>query len=88
MLEGHDDGWQDAGTRRQAFYSDLRPGAYRFRVIASNNDGIWTQQALELHIRILPPFWRTPLAFALYALLITGALLGAGALTETRRLIG
>ena len=33
--------WQDVGTRRQAFYSDLPPGDYRFRVIASNNDGVW-----------------------------------------------
>ena len=39
-LEGRDQTWQEPGTRRQAFYNDLRPGTYRFRVIASNNDGL------------------------------------------------
>src|SRR5208282_1072864 len=38
-LEGQDRDWQDAGNRRQAFYNDLPPGNYRFRVVASNNSG-------------------------------------------------
>ena len=42
-LEGHDRDWQDVGTRRQAFYNDLDPGNYRFRVIASNNSGMWNE---------------------------------------------
>ncbi len=45
MLEGHDRGWQEPGTRRQAFYTDLRPGNYRFRVIACNDDGVWNKVA-------------------------------------------
>jgi uncharacterized membrane protein YphA (DoxX/SURF4 family) len=40
-LEGLDQNWVDAGTQRQASYTNLRPGAYRFRVIACNNDGVW-----------------------------------------------
>jgi hypothetical protein len=40
-LEGYDREWQDPQTRRQAFYSNLRPGNYRFHVIASNNSGVW-----------------------------------------------
>src|SRR5262249_39103668 len=40
-LEGRDPDWQDVGNRRQAFYDDLSPGSYRFRVIASNNSGVW-----------------------------------------------
>ena len=39
-LEDRDKTWEDAGARRQAFYNDLPPGRYRFRVIASNNDGV------------------------------------------------
>ncbi len=39
-LEGRDADWQDGGTRRQAFYTDLRPRKYRFHVIACNNDGV------------------------------------------------
>src|SRR5437868_14308345 len=43
QLEGRAEDWVDAGNRRQAFYSDLSPGRYRFRVIASNNNGAWNQ---------------------------------------------
>src|SRR5262249_26515083 len=43
-LEGRDSDWQEAGNRRQAFYTDLAPGDYRFRVIASNNDGVWNEE--------------------------------------------
>jgi Y_Y_Y domain len=39
-LDGRDRDWQDSGIRRQAFYTDLDPGKYRFRVIADNNDGV------------------------------------------------
>jgi hypothetical protein len=35
-LEGFDSGWRDAGTRRQAFYTNLPPRAYRLRVLACN----------------------------------------------------
>src|SRR5262249_17991795 len=38
-LEGHDQDWQEPGIRREAFYNDLPPGKYTFRVIACNNDG-------------------------------------------------
>ena len=42
-LDGRDREWQDVGTRRQAFYSDLPPGKYRFHVSASNSDGVWNE---------------------------------------------
>jgi hypothetical protein len=44
-LEGSDRDWQDVGTRREARYTNLGPGHYTFRVIASNNDGVWKFQA-------------------------------------------
>ena len=43
-LEGHDNEWQEAGDRRQAFYTNLKPGDYRFLVKASNNNGVWKPQ--------------------------------------------
>ena len=55
-LEGHDRDWVDPGTRRQAFYSDLGPGEYVFRVVASNNDGVWNNQGATLSL-ILAPAW-------------------------------
>ncbi|MFZ0200225.1 MAG: two-component regulator propeller domain-containing protein [Candidatus Sulfotelmatobacter sp.] len=58
-LEGHDTDWQDPGTRRQASYNDLRPGRYRFRVIASNNDGVWNDVGASLSFTVLPAFFQT-----------------------------
>jgi signal transduction histidine kinase/ligand-binding sensor domain-containing protein len=59
-LEGFDRDWQftDA-TRRFATYTNLDHGDYTFRVKASNNDGVWNEQGVALHIRILPPWWST-----------------------------
>jgi signal transduction histidine kinase len=58
-LEGRDPDWQEAGTRRQAFYSDLGPGKYRFRVMACNNDGIWNQEGAVLDFSIAPAWYQT-----------------------------
>jgi signal transduction histidine kinase/ligand-binding sensor domain-containing protein len=58
-LEGRDRDWQDAGNRRQAFYTDLDPGDYRFRVIASNNSGVWNEQGATLDFSIAPAYWQT-----------------------------
>jgi signal transduction histidine kinase/ligand-binding sensor domain-containing protein len=58
-LEGRDNTWQDAGSRRQAFYTDLPPGQYRFQVIASNNDGVWNDQGAMLAFSIAPAWYQT-----------------------------
>jgi signal transduction histidine kinase/ligand-binding sensor domain-containing protein len=58
-LEGRDRDWQDPGNRRQAFYTDLPPGQYRFHVIASNNDGVWNTIGATLEFFILPAFYQT-----------------------------
>ncbi len=60
-LEGHDAGWEEPGTRRQAFYSDLRPGTYRFRVAACNNDGIWNEAGAMLDFSVAPAWYQAPL---------------------------
>jgi signal transduction histidine kinase len=67
-LDGRDDEWQDAGTRRQAFYNDLGPGTYRFRVIASNNDGVWNNEDASLEIVIAPAWYQTRTFLALSVL--------------------
>jgi signal transduction histidine kinase len=59
MLEGRDTEWQDVGIRRQAFYTDLGPGAYRFRVIASNNSGVWNEAGASLGFSIAPAYYQT-----------------------------
>ena len=58
-LEGQDKEWQDAGTRREAFYTNLDPGSYQFRVIACNNDGVWNETGTGLHFVVLPAFDQT-----------------------------
>jgi signal transduction histidine kinase len=58
-LEGVDANWQEAGSRREAFYTNLEPGHYRFRVIAANNDGVWNEEGASLEFTILPTFFQT-----------------------------
>ena len=58
-LEGRDADWQEPGTRRQAFYSDLHPGHYRFRVIASNNNGVWNVVGATLYFSVAPAWYQT-----------------------------
>ena len=58
-LEGVDTTWVDPRTRREAFYTNLRPGRYRFHVIASNNDGVWNRTGATLDIEIRPAFHQT-----------------------------
>jgi len=59
MLEGVDRDWKDAGNRRQAFYTNLPPGKYRFRVIASNNSGVWNEEGASLDFSIAPAYYQT-----------------------------
>lgn len=58
-LEGRDVEWQDVGNRRLALYSDLRPGTYRFQVIACNNDGVWNDVGATLIFSIAPAWYQT-----------------------------
>jgi ligand-binding sensor domain-containing protein len=58
-LESHDPTWQEAQTRRQAFYNDLPPGQYRFRVMACNNSGIWNDTGATLDFSIAPAWFQT-----------------------------
>lgn len=58
LLEGFDQNWVDAGTRRQAFYTNLPPREYRFRVIAEN-DGVWNETGAAWDFSIKPAFYQT-----------------------------
>ncbi len=76
-LDGYDHDWHDVGTRRQAFYTDLRPGKYSFRVVACNSDGIWDDTPREAgflrHTRVLPDkLVSRPLRAVLYGAAVGG----------------
>ncbi|MEJ0042222.1 MAG: triple tyrosine motif-containing protein [Rhizomicrobium sp.] len=58
-LDGVDNGWVDPGDRRQAFYTKLGPGDYRFQVIAANNDGVWNTTGATLRFSIPPTFFQS-----------------------------
>lgn len=76
MLEGFDRGWTEAGTRRTAYYTNIPPGHYTFRVQAENNDGIWNTSGAAFSFELEPHFYQTVWFYALLlAALAAGILL-------------
>jgi ligand-binding sensor domain-containing protein/signal transduction histidine kinase len=76
-LENFDRDWQEAGNRRQAFYNNLPPGDYRFRVLACNNSGVWNETGTFLDFSIAPAYYQTAwfrLLFVAVFILLLGAL--------------
>ena len=74
-LEGFDRDWQRTNAeRRFATYTNLDPGDYTFRVKASNNDGVWNEQGVAVHLTILPPWWKTSWFRFLCAIVFFGLL--------------
>jgi signal transduction histidine kinase len=69
---GAEQPWQDVGGRREAYFNDLPPGHYNFRVIASNNDGVWNETGTALEFTIPPTFIQTKGFLAIC--LVAGAL--------------
>ncbi|GAA0322178.1 sensor histidine kinase [Sphingomonas oligophenolica] len=59
QLEGVDDDWVDPGNRREAFYTGLKPGSYRFRLMAANDDGVWNRRGATLEFEIRPTFFQS-----------------------------
>lgn len=63
-LEGLNEEWIACGSRRFASFTNLDPGEYRFRVKATNGDGVWGEHEAAIRIFIAPPFWLTWWFFA------------------------
>ncbi len=59
MLEGFDRAWTEAGARRAAYYTNIPPGRYTFRVQAANNDGVWNTEGASLSFELEPHFYQT-----------------------------
>jgi len=77
MLEGHDEDWVDAGTRRTANYSYLPPGTYTFHVFAANSDGLWGKQSSTIKVVLKPHFYQTKAFYFFVGLLIVLGLFAA-----------
>ena len=71
-LEGFDSGWVDAETLRTAHYAHLPPRAYRFHVIACNNEGVWNDAGATVAFTIDPYFYQTTSFFILAGSLVIG----------------
>jgi len=76
-LEGFEDEWNEVdSTRRYVTYTNLDPGDYVFRVIGSNNDGVWNEEGISVEIIITPPFWATWWFRGMIAVLVVGFAVG------------
>ena len=75
MLEGFDHGWTEAGTRRTAYYTNIAPGRYTFRVQAANNDGLWNTTGAALSFELRPQFYQTVWFYALLMCGLAGVVL-------------
>jgi diguanylate cyclase (GGDEF)-like protein len=83
-LEGFDHDWIEAAGRRSASYTNLPSGPYRFRVVASNEDGIWNDRGASVVFSIAPHFYETPWFFLLCAAGL-GLVAEVAVVTRTRR---
>ncbi|MCX6307836.1 MAG: triple tyrosine motif-containing protein, partial [Bacteroidia bacterium] len=72
MLEGLDKGWNYAGTNHNANFSGLAQGDYKFKVKYATQPGRWSEEVLEIAIKVLPPFYQTWWAYLFYLLIISG----------------
>jgi ligand-binding sensor domain-containing protein/signal transduction histidine kinase len=70
ILDGYDKEWVQAGSRREAFYTNLPPGHFRFRVIASSSDGVWSTNGGSIDFTIQPLLYQRPWFFPILALLL------------------
>lgn len=70
MLEGWDESWIDIGEERRVSYSNIPPGNYTFKVIGSNEDGVWNHEGAEVDVIVEPTFWQTWWFKALLTILI------------------
>jgi ligand-binding sensor domain-containing protein/signal transduction histidine kinase len=71
-LDGFDRGWSEPVSSRDAVYTNLSPGSYQFRLIASNSDGVWNENGPSVLLNIVPEFYQTKWFFLLGALFVAG----------------
>lgn len=86
-LEGVDSDWIDPGMRREAFFNNLRPGTYRFRVIAANDNGVWNREGATLEFTIPPTFLQSN-AFKIMCAFLVGLLLWIAYLVRLQQITG
>ncbi len=86
-LEGFDQQWIEAGARRTAYYTNITPGKYTFRVQAANNDGVWNESGASLAFELKPHFYQTRIFWLLVVLLLIALGVTAAVGMQRRRLM-
>ncbi|TAL60588.1 MAG: hypothetical protein EPN85_06990, partial [Bacteroidetes bacterium] len=75
-MDGLDNDWSPPATRRYVSYTNLPGGNYVFRVKASNSDGVWNEAGTAIHIKVIPPWWKTNTFYSLCVLLSISSVFG------------
>ncbi len=75
-LEGYDKDWVEAGDRRLAFYTNLKPGKYAFHVVAANADGVWNNSGDSVEIELQPHYYQTVWFYSICGVLSCAGLVG------------
>ena len=73
-LEGFNENWIQLGNNHTITFTNLSPGEYYLKIIGSNNDGLWNENGATLFIEVLPPWWRTNFAYAIYGIIFVSIL--------------
>ncbi len=81
-LDGYEKHWRKAGSEKAAYYFNVPPGKYVFRVKASSDDGIWAEKSINIIVQ--PPWWRTWWAYLLYAVILISANLCRSQVSKTK----
>ncbi len=84
-MEGLDRDWVEAGERRTAYYHNLAPRHYLFRVLACNADGVWSEAPSALELTVRPYLWETTWFRVPAVIVALGLLAGTARLVERRR---
>lgn len=82
LLENYETTWHQANSERKAYYFNIPPGKYKFRIKAVNGNGVWAEK--QISVIILPPWWKTWWAYGFYALLVIAAVFAFDRLMRRR----
>lgn len=67
ILEGYDDDWTETDAKsRRVTYTNLKPGSYKFKVIAANKDGLWSEEPAQITVEVKTHTWLSSLAYTIY----------------------
>ncbi|MCW8805375.1 MAG: SpoIIE family protein phosphatase [Ignavibacteriaceae bacterium] len=84
-LEGFNENWIQLGNNHSVTFTNLSPGDYKLIVTGSNNDELWNDEGRSLFIEVMPPWWRTNIAYAIYIITFFSLLYGVRRVEINRR---